>query len=294
MRRQATQRRQARGYPGRGLSSPRPGVLRGFLDAEAHQPTPGADHLQPRTARPAGPSMRSSRFSPHRTRTRQTAKANTPARALRDAPASRFRSSSSRARAPRRPTRPQAAVPKSPCPKQRRHQQAWGYPGLGLSSPPLEGASSTFLDIEAHQLAPAPTARSGAPAAPAGRCAVQPIQPHTGQGTRQTAAASPGPLCAAPQSADPLLDPRARASRRPARPRPRSARPARTGPHTGPLRRLVSAPAAPGVCGVAIKLSCSQRCVAVGASAQPRVWGQTQWPGGGVVPRIADKLREPG
>ena len=100
------------------------GVLRGFLNAEAHQLDPGTDRSPPRTARPAGPSMRSSRFSPHRTRTRQTAKANTPARALRYAPASRSTPSALAARAPRQPARPQAASPKSPCSNQRRRHPA--------------------------------------------------------------------------------------------------------------------------------------------------------------------------
>ena len=77
-----------------------------LLNAEAHQLATGADRSQPRTARSARPSMRSSRFSPHRTRTRQTPKANTPARAWRYAPASRSAPSALAARAPRQPARP--------------------------------------------------------------------------------------------------------------------------------------------------------------------------------------------
>ena len=34
----------------------------------AHQLAPGADRSPPRTTHPAGPSMRSSRFNPHRTK----------------------------------------------------------------------------------------------------------------------------------------------------------------------------------------------------------------------------------
>ena len=63
MRRQATRAPAGQGLPGRGLPSPRPGVLRSFPDVEAPA-RPGIDRSQQRTDHPAGPSMRSSPVQP--------------------------------------------------------------------------------------------------------------------------------------------------------------------------------------------------------------------------------------
>ena len=124
MRRQATQRRQAWATPAVGSPAPARGFFAAFSMPKRTSSTPAPTAR--RRAPPARPGRRCGPADSAHTGqgTRQTAKANTPARALRYAPASRSTPSALADRAPRQPARPQAASPKSPCSNQRRRHPA--------------------------------------------------------------------------------------------------------------------------------------------------------------------------
>ena len=114
MRRQATQRRQARGYPGRGLSTPAWGVLRGFSMPKRTSSTPVP--TAPSRAPPARPGRRCGLAGSAHTGQgpARPPKANTPARALRYAPTSNSTPSTlaSERQDDRRSREPRSASPK--------------------------------------------------------------------------------------------------------------------------------------------------------------------------------------